>query len=318
MYIGIDLGGTNLKAGVINERNEIVYQHTVPTNASDGKDAVLDTLIKFMNLLTKKFIKARSIGIGVPGVTTDEGVVVMAPNLPGWENVPLIDILKEHTNLPITLDNDANLAAYAELFMGAARDTDSFLYVSLGTGVGGAIVIDRQIYRGLSGGAGELGHMIIDIGQKINPTAPYRTGILEEFIGRKQISDFAKSVLKNFPNSILHRSDKTDPYFISQALYKNDEAAKYIFTVIGEYLGVGLASVLNVLDLRLVVIGGGLSQAHPLFLDVALETVRQRALPNIANEVEIRRAEFLKDAGIVGAAVYAKNLLNMNGVGFSD
>ena len=242
----------------------------------------------------------------MPGLINNEGIIKIAPNLPGWIDINLKEILSKVFPIPITVDNDANTAAFAELMLGAGKNEDNFIYITLGTGIGGSIIINRKIYRGQYGGAGEIGHLIIDANQRLNHEKPYRTGVLEEYIGRKQITKLGQLIMNKYPNSILHQYMKPDPYFISEAVKKGDEAAIEIFHHIGRYIGIGLASTINLLNISLVIIGGGISQAHPLLFDTALKVIRQRALPYIANLVELRKAAFTKDSGIIGAALMGK------------
>ncbi len=306
MYIGLDIGGTNFKIGVIDENGKLVHQYTAATNAHKGLDYVLNLIKRMLTITMNKFKNAKSIGVGIPGIVDEEGTVKISPNLPEWYDIALGKFLRNQFSLPIEIDNDANAAAAAEMLLGAGKNETHFLYVTLGTGVGGAIVYDRKILRGKHRGAGEIGHVIIDAHESVNSKMPFRTGILEEYVGRNQITAFAARVIKNYPDSILHKYDRPDPYFVSEASAQNDEAAIEIFTTIGEYLGLGLVSAMNLLDMRLVIIGGGISLAHPILFDVALKTIKERAIPTIAKDAEIRRAEFTKDAGIIGAALLGK------------
>lgn len=309
MYISIDLGGTNLKVGVINDTGTILYLKYLPTKANEGKDFIIANIKKQIDTALKKFPSSKTIGIGVPGIVDNQSIVRVAPNLIGWENVPIKDILSSIYNIPVAVDNDANTAAIAELELGNGKDSPNFIYLTLGTGVGGAIVINREIFRGDFGGAGEIGHLIINSNSELNQEKPYRTGILEEFIGKNQITDFAKDYIKDKPESILHHYGKTDPYFITEAIKNNDRTAIEIFRIIGYYLGIGLTNVMNLLDIRLIIIGGGLSLSHPLLFDYAKETISKRAMPSIAEHFELKHAKFLKDAGIIGAGLLGKRLL---------
>jgi glucokinase len=309
MYLGIDLGGTNLKAGVVDDDGNIVYQFTHATRANKGLDYVLNNLKQLIYKFLDKNKDVKSIGVGIPGIIDEDGTVKISPNLPEWVDVPLGKFLKNIFPLPTVVDNDANVAALAELEFGAAQDVDSFLYVTLGTGAGGAIVINKKIYRGEGLAAGEFGHMIIDYKAPLDEEANYRTGIVEKFVGRNHITAFGREFIKDYPDSLLHKYDRPDPYFISEALSKGDEAAKELFTIVGTNLGIGLASALNLLDIGTVVIGGGISQAHPHLLDTAEKVLKQRTLPPIAERAEIRKAKFTKDAGIIGAAMLGKRKL---------
>jgi len=308
MYLGIDVGGTNLKCGIIDEKNKIVYQHTIPTNAQKGREGVLRSIVSIIGRALKHIPEVETVGIGIGGVVDRNGIVKIAPNLPGWYNVDVAKYVRKTYDLPVYLDNDANIAALAEMLIGVCKNENDFLYVSLGTGVSAAFCYDRKIIKGVSGGAGDLGHLIMDYNVNVkNQEKPYRTAILEEYIGKNKIAEQAKEVIKKYPNSIMHTYEKLDPYFISQAVSKGDKAGTKLFKVAGRMLGIGLASALNILDIPLVVLGGGLAQSHPIMFKTAFHTIKERALPTVADKLEIRYSYFVKDTGIVGAALYGKS-----------
>lgn len=309
MYLGIDLGGTNLKSGVIDDNGNIIENSTCPTNADEGYNSVINKITGIIGDTENKY-KIKSVGIGVPGIVSDDGVVKISPNLPGWINLPLKKKLTESITLPLAIDNDANMAAIAELELGAGKDLKNFIYITLGTGVGGTIIINRKIFRGDSGGAGEIGHTIINANDKSNCyNTSFRSGILEEFIGRKQIIELAKRIQINFPDSILNKNDYVDVSTISDAASIGDAAAVDCFNKIGYYLGVGIASAMNLLDITTAIIGGGISLSDNILFDNATKIIHQRALPPIAQRAELRKAHFTKDAGIIGAALLGKKLL---------
>ncbi|NLO20171.1 MAG: ROK family protein [Ignavibacteria bacterium] len=310
MYLGIDLGGTNLKFGILNKHLDLVFQSTKPTNAKQEPYELIQFIIKITKHLLSKHPEIKTIGMGAPGMVSKNGLIRLAPNLEGWQNIDIISQFKKEISLPFAVDNDSNTACLAELSLGAGNDIDNFIYITLGTGVGGTIVINKKIYLGQNGFAGEIGHSIIDYAAQLDKQNPYRTGILEEFIGRKQIIDFANKKMAENPSSILHTYPKTDPYFVSEAIEKyKDETACSIFEEIGTILGVALSSLINILDIPTIVIGGGISQAHKLLFDTALNTMQARVIPVLSSDLEIRIARFTKDAGIIGAALLGKALL---------
>lgn len=310
MYIGIDLGGTNLKAAVVDDHGDIIHKNMEPTNADKGYEFVLNSIKNSIRSLLNAYKAIQSIGVGVPAVVNHDGVLVVAPNLIGWDNVPLQKILNKEFEIPVAVDNDANAAAVAEFELGAGKDDDSFIYVTLGTGVGGCIIYRREIFRGEIGGAGEIGHSIINANDKLIAEHPYRTGIVEEYAGRNQITELGRKIIKQYPDSILHKFDRPDPYFISQAIEDGDQAAKLIFTQVGYYLGIGLSTVVNILDISTLIFGGGISLSHHILLDTTLATMKQRAMPSIAARIKFKEAKFTKNAGIVGAAMLGKNSIN--------
>ena len=302
-YIGLDIGGTNVKLGVLNEENEIIFHTSVPTEAQYGKDMILGKIRNAIHAALHRFDDCASIGIGIPGIVSKQGTIKIAPNLPGFIDIPLGKMLKDKYQIPVSVDNDANTAAIAEMYLGVAKEESDFIFISLGTGIGGAIIHDRKIFRGKSGGAGEIGHMIINCNECIESPKPFRTGILESYTGRRQIIGLAEKILENYPDSALKEYNNPDPFFITKALNDGDKASEEIFRKTGFYLGIGLASAMNLLDIRLIVYGGGLSEAHPLMFESAAETIRERSLPNIASSFQLKKAKFSKDAGVIGAAL---------------
>ncbi len=308
MYAGIDLGGTNLKIGVLDSQNDIVYQDSMPTPSDAGPEALIARIESYLAETLYKFPGMKTIGVGVPGVVSKDGIIKIAPNLKGWININLKKQLARKFNIPVAIDNDANVAALAELEIGAGKHAADFLYVTLGTGVGGAVIHERKLFRGAWGGAGEIGHLIINMNEN-NPEKPsYRQGVLEEYTGRKQIAAIAESIAVRYPGSILSKTRQFDPFYISKAAESGDECAVEILSEVGFYLGIGLASAMNLLDIPLVIVGGGISLSHESLFNSALNVIRNRALPSIAQHAEIRKARFTKDAGIIGACVLGSYL----------
>lgn len=311
MYLGIDIGGTNLKVGIIDDRNNLVFKDSRKTNADQGVDALLSDLLNLINDLINYHKDIKTIGIGVPGVVDENGLVVIAPNLHGWKNIEFGKIMKKEFSYPIAIDNDANVAAYAEFKVGAGMNSNNMFYLTLGTGVGGAIIYKGKIFKGASGGAGEIGHTIIDYREEFaTGEANFRTGILEEFTGKDKIIKFGYELAEKYPDSILNKFDKIDVRNISDAANENDLAALQCLERTGELLGIGLTSVLNLLDIHFVVVGGGISYSNPIMLDTAIETIKLRALPTIAENINIVNAKYRRDAGIIGAALLGKELYN--------
>lgn len=310
MYLGIDIGGTNFKYGIVNDNCEIIYSNSLPTSPEKGRDYLLNGII---NICTGELIEkhqVKSIGIGLPGIINKNGIIKILPHLPGWENTDLKSILTQNLKIPFYIDNDARMAAIAELSSGAGRELNDFLYVTLGTGIGSAIIINREIYRGFNNSAGEIGHIIIDCNaQAKDYSDTYRIGILEEFAGRTQIIEMAKNYLAGNPDSILNNIENIDVSDISNFAESGDSTAIEIISKTAEYIGIGLVSVMNFLDLRYIIIGGGISKSD-LLLKKIEETIKFRALPNVSEYFRIVRARFQADTGIIGSAISAKFYAN--------
>lgn len=308
MYLGLDIGGTNLKIGLLNSQNELVYKTTQNAKVHLGKDSFLQQIISLIKATHSKYPTIQALGIGVPGIVNNE-IVKIAPNLKGWLDIALKQIIAEQIDIPIAIDNDANVAAFAELELGSAKNINDFIFLTLGTGVGGTIIFDRKIFRGSRGGAGEIGHTIINSQEDNSSELPnFRLGILEEYVGRNQIINRAIELIKKNPDTILDINN-LDVKDISEAVFLDDIAAKKCFNETGHYLGIALASAMNLLDISTVIIGGGISEAHYLFFNKVIDTIKQRAIPTIAERAELILARFNKDAGVIGAALIGKKLI---------
>jgi glucokinase len=306
---GVDVGGTSIKVGVIRRLDgTVVREWSVLTHAEEGPTAVVSRIRSCIRDVWETEQRIASIGVGMPGVVhPTEHTVQYPPNFPGWGVVPLQSLLQASSPVPVTVENDANAAAIAEARVGAGRDVSHFLYVTLGTGVGGGIVIDRKVYAGPHGDAGEIGHVIVDMHER--PTEEqhahdraFRAGTMEEMIGRIGLLHKMESILQQQSSAHLH-TGAYDVADITTAATLGDAAALELLTWAGEILGVGLASALNVLGMHVVVVGGGISQAHPRLLETALSTIKERAIPTVARHVDLRVATLGSHAGVVGAAM---------------
>jgi glucokinase len=303
MILSLDLGGTNIKIAVFDLEINLIEIFKTETNSHLGFDSVIDKITKLLLSYISKY-EIKVIGIGFPSVVLENGYVFTAPNLIGCNNINVIDRLKENIKIPIYIDNDANVAAIAELELGNGINTNSFLYVTLGTGVGGAIIFDRKLFKGINCGAGEIGHLIIDKDDLTEYNLTYRKGILEEYLGRNQILRDAKK----FYSERNHKFSNIDfdVVDISNDATKGDLTSIKFIEGIGEILGIGISSALNLLDIDKVIIGGGISQIHESFYIKLLETIQKRTLPSLSKSIEVYKAKFLNDAGIYGAAILAK------------
>lgn len=312
MYLGVDLGGTNIKAGVVSENGQLIDSISRPTNANEGRSSVITKVVDIIkDLINSSSSDVKSIGIGVPGVVNNDGMIYIAPNLPSWKNVPLKKLMKENFDLPIGIDNDANVAAFAELKLGSGRHFNDFIYITLGTGVGGTIISNGEIFRGQNGGAGEIGHIIIDSKASTQDYPnTYRAGTLEEIIGREKIIILARNIAKMTPESTLNNYENLDVKDIDFEAREGDKAAIECFALVGNYLGIGITSIMNLLDIPTAIIGGGIAKANELIFNKALQTMKVRALPPIAEKATILTAQFSNEAGIIGAAMLGKNLIN--------
>lgn len=298
MTIGIDIGGTHIKAGIVDADGSLVVHHVVPSHADEGVDAMLLHIEQVYRHLAASTPLA--LGIGCPGVVDADGVVHDPPNMAGWSVVPLRHMLAERLGCLVAVDNDANVAAIAEADAGAGAQVASFIYVTLGTGIGGAIVLDRHILRGPSGGAGEIGHCIIDRTDVSTMTGHrWRAGTVEEYAGRQGICDaYAR-------RTGVHANVEQ----ISQRYAEDDAQAVAVVDEAAYHIALALCSTCAVLGMQTIIIGGGIADAFPDIGQRIASHMHERALPTIAEHLRILPATFRNHAGIIGAALLARRLL---------
>lgn len=305
LAIGIDLGGTNLKGGLVHRDKGLLESVQIKTEAHRGPDHVVQRIAEVVDSLLQKADTIVGIGVGSPGtISLDRRSVNNPPNFPGWQKVDLADILEERFEHPAIVENDANAAGLGSAYFGAGKNFSSFIMVTLGTGVGGAIIHEGKLFRGMYGGAGELGHISIDY------NGPYaRSGIsgaLEAYLGQVFLSHHARGMLMT-RSTILHDMAGDDlaqlsPRLLHQAALAGDEAAIEVLDWAGHKLGRALGSVVNLLDIRKIVVGGGLSTAGDYLLEPARKALKQGAMLNMAEGLEIVRETLGNEAALLGAA----------------
>lgn len=305
--IGVDLGGTNIKIGIVSDKGKLISSTLIKTDAEGGPIKVISNIIKGIEeILIKNKNKIQGIGIGCPGVVSiKKGVVENAPNLPGWKEVKLGPIIKNKFGYKVHLENDANAAAIGELIFGSGKRFDSFIMVTLGTGVGGGIVFNKKIFRGEFGAAGEIGHISIDVnGPKCNCGS---TGCIEAYAGNSYLKEQIKSELHNYPDSMVWKLIHDDlanvsPRIIQAAAEKHDAYARFIIERMGKQLGAALASLSNLLDISTFIIGGGVAGfGKPLFNSTRI-TISERVLAPLRSRVLVIPAKLKNEAGIKGAS----------------
>ncbi|MGE5845233.1 MAG: ROK family protein [Ignavibacteria bacterium] len=305
--IGVDLGGTSIKIGIVSSEGKILKKVSLNTEAEKGPDYVIKQIKKGIDsILVANKINLKGIGIGAPGVVTlKTGTVENPPNFPGWEKVELGKIIKKEFGLPVHIENDANAAAVGELIFGAGKKYNSFIMVTLGTGVGGGVIIDKKLYRGEFGAAGEVGHITIDFnGPKCNCGS---FGCVEAYIGNQYLVNSIRNELPSHPDSLVHKLIEQDyinltPKIIDTAAEQGDEYAVSVIKDAGRNLGSALASVSNLLDISTFIIGGGVAGfGKPLF-DEVIKTASSRVLKPLQNRVKVLPAKLKNDAGIKGAS----------------
>lgn len=308
--IGIDLGGTNLKGAAVSRDDGILSQQSVATRAHMGPEAVLDAIAALVAHLADELDRPISgVGIGSPGtINWARTTVGHPPNLPGWTSINVVDAIRERLDRPhllVIVENDANVAGLGSAFFGAGRDFDSFIMVTLGTGVGGAIIYRNRIFRGTTGGAGEIGHMTIDYEGPLARSGV--AGAIEAYLGQHFLSEHARMRLLNRHDSMIHRMAQPDlidvsPLMLFTAADAGDEAARDVLAWAGHKLGCMLGSAVNLLDIRKIIVGGGVSGAGDYILEPARKALRQFVMPGLQDGLEIVLEHKGNDAALTGAA----------------
>jgi glucokinase len=313
--IGVDLGGTNLRAAVINTGTGAHdYLTSIPTLAREGHAAVMQRMAILIEQVIDNSGLQKSdiagIGIGVPGVLDlDRGLVIFLPNLPGtWPNVPLRDTIADRVQLPTALINDARAMTLGEYSFGAGRGVDTIACLGIGTGIGGGLVINGKLHLNLGGTSAELGHTVIDMNGPMcgcgtrGCLEAYASGPAITAMGLKAIVQGATTRIGEMVNYDLNR---ITPQVISEAAYAGDTIAQGIYAQAGYYIGVAVANIIIAVGPQRVVIGGGVSQAGDLLLDPIRRTVIERVNVTSIEKVQIVRAELGPHAGLIGAGVWA-------------
>jgi len=307
-YVGIDLGGTNLKLGLVSAEGEILHRLSVLTEAARGPDHVLARMADAARSLCETagvpLTDVAAVGVGSPGpLDTRAGVVVLTPNMPGWRNVPVRDRLAKSLGRPVVLENDANAAAYGEFRCGAGRDVRHMVMLTLGTGVGGGIVIDDKLFRGVSDAGAELGHMIVRHGGRLCGCG--NRGCLEAYTSATAVVGRTREALEDGQPSSL-RADGFDCKAVFDAAVAGDALARAIVEETAEYLAVGITNILHVLNPERVVLTGGLMGTGDAFLESVRQHVHRMAFEPAWRACQICRSTLGGDAGIVGAALAAE------------
>ncbi len=305
--LGVDLGGTFIKIGIVNEKGKILKKAEIESKAKEGPKEVVKQLNKVIKLiLSDNRYKIEGIGIGSPGmVNAKKGIVENPPNFPGWDKVNLKKVIQKEFGIPTEIENDANAAAVGELIYGSGKKLKSFIMVTLGTGVGGGIIYNKKIYRGDTGAAGEVGHITIDYNGE--PCNCGSVGCIEAYIGNNYLIQRIKKELRKHPESAVLKLVEGDlkkitPRIIHEASLIDDKFANWVITDTGTKLGYALASVVNVLDIANVIIGGGVSGFGELLFRSAEHSIKERVLIPIKPRIRVYPAKLKNEAGIKGAS----------------
>jgi len=306
--IGIDIGGTNLRGAVVDSKGKILKRYSKSSEADVGISNLINNLIDLINNLRADF-KITGIGVGIPGILdSKKGIITQAPNIKNAVNYPIIKVLNSRIKprLPIFIENDANLAALGEYKYGDGKDVSSLIMITLGTGVGGGIILNGEIWKGTHGMAGEIGHIkIYPGGSKCN--CGHR-GCLESYSSLVGIKNMIKKgVTENKINKKLleriksTKQDKLPELFYEEAKNGN-RFSKQLWGKFGKALGIGISSLTNLLNVEIVVIGGGIANAWQMFIPSTKKAVKENTLIGPYKKLKISKSKLKGAAGILGAA----------------
>lgn len=315
IFVGCDLGGTNIKAGIVDVKTgKVLISDSIPTDSREGADAVLTRMANLISrLIAQSGIQKSEIGglgISAPGVIDLEtSTTIFSPNLYGeWRNIPVGEKMHSYLGLEVSMLNDVRAITYAEWAFGAGKGVDSMACFAIGTGVGGGLIINNQLVLGFDGTAGELGHQTVDLNGPICGCG--NRGCIEVYASGPAIAAMAaRGVRQGWSTKIVDLIDndlnKLTPEIVSRAANMGDEFANEVWRRAGFYLGVGVANVLTCVGVKRVVIGGGVAKAGNLLLDPIREEVKKRVFLMPVEKVEILLAKLGTDAGIVGMAAWS-------------
>lgn len=317
--IGVDLGGTNLRIAAVDYNGTLLEKLTIGTQVQKGRDVVITEMCDAIQQVVTKYAsrgKLAGIGIGVPGIIDLEtGMLYESPNLPGWDHYPVREEIERRLNAKVILENDANAAALGEKWLGAARDYPNMCMMTLGTGVGGGIVLNGRIWHGMTGMAGELGHITVEPeGAKCNCG---NNGCIEQYASATAIVRMAREAIATGKAPELARgAESPDKEFSSRIVYQlavqGDVAAQEIYRKVGRALGIAVADIINALNLNMYVIGGGVVSAWEAFAPAMMSEITRRSFLYRATSPDkkmgvhkttiVTRALLGTDAGLFGAA----------------
>jgi glucokinase len=312
---GIDLGGTKIFSLCLDDALTSVGQDLRPTYAERGPEAVIETMAESL-LAASNGRTIRAVGVSAPGPSKPRlGIVTSPPNLPGWQDVPLAALLGQRLGLPCWIENDANAAALAEHRLGAGRGTQHMILVTLGTGIGGGLILDGNLYHGASGGAGEIGHMQLTTGGFLCGCG--RPGCLEALASGRALAREAALLAAAEPDGLVARfalreGVAPDARILDLAAGAGDFGANAAIRQAGRYLGAGLTNLVDIFNPELIVIGGSLRKLGERYLGTAQEVVAREAYRQHFSDVRIVEAELGDEAPAVGAALVALDRLAEN------
>ena len=304
--IGIDFGGTSIKLAVVEGADLVSEIFRIPTQEHAGPDSLIAAISDRVDEVRLKFPNAAAIGIGVPGaVDFSKGITYNLTNVANWDSVPLREIMAQATGLPTVIENDANCMAYAEWKHGAGRGFQNVICVTLGTGVGGGLILNGDLYRGSQFAAGEIGQMSVDFQGVAGPYG--NDGALERYIGNRQIEELGVRLYRDAGKPV---PEDASPENLAVLASAGDEIALQIWEKVATYLGTCLMSCVYLLNPDALVIGGGVAHAGDVLFAPLREKLRGTLTSECFDQLEIKHAQFGNTAGIIGSSAMAAGLLD--------
>jgi len=310
--VGVDFGGTSVKLALVDDRGHIEARRKLGTRNLPTRDAWLDAVAAEINALVASVPAARAafsgVGVGVPGfVDYERGFIHELTNVPGWVGVHLSDLLSPKLGVRVRVENDVNAMALGECTFGAGRTYQHAVFVTLGTGVGGGLLINNKLYRGAHSMAGEIGHVSIDMNGVVSPQG---RGGLEQYIGNRKLIERAVKFLDEGRSSLIEKLCKGDRSAITmevvqEAATAGDELALGIYDFMTDCLATAFASVTYLLQPQAFIVGGGVSLAGKIVFDPLRRHLKERLSPHFAERVAVKPAELGNDAGVIGCATLA-------------
>jgi len=311
--VSLDLGGSKIAAALVCPDGQVLSQQSIPTLADEGVDAVVHRMLAAIDSISARSGQSQSIMAGVAiasagAIDSSLGLVTHSPNLPGWRDVPLKEMVEKATGLDTIVVNDASAAALGEKCFGAAQGVNNMVWVTVSTGIGAGIMLNGRLYEGPSGTAGEVGHMTIDVN---GPRCSCgNVGCLELLASGKAVAREARRLVsQGVKTKIIEYAegemDNISAKTVAEAAQQGDAVARQVIFKAASYLGVGLANLVNILNPEMIVIGGGLSKMGNLLLDPARQVVAENAFHLPAEKVRIVATQLGDCAGLLGAAAFA-------------
>ncbi|MBO7611240.1 MAG: ROK family protein [Elusimicrobia bacterium] len=309
-YLGVDMGGTLIKIAIVDDKANVVEEAVVNTDINASPKSVIENIVEVFKKF-KNYNKVKTIGIGIAGdIDFRQGIVRLSPNLPKWNKVQLKRDIEKITKKTVFVDNDANTAAIGAYWLDIKAKADNMVCVTLGTGVGGGIIINKKLFRGNNGTAGEIGHItVVPDGRKCN-CGNY--GCAETYIGVRHIVKETIDLLKTKKSKYIMKLANNDieqitPKLLSQAAEKGDVVAKKVWNNAGEKLGILLSDIIDFFNPDCIVLCGGISNAGDLIIKPAKEQIKKRAFKTAAKACKIVVSKYTSKLGVVGAAMLVKN-----------